>query len=265
MGASRDLTCWRVTYTGHSLSENAVSRYRFAMNHPVDTPDSLPDWIMPWPTFEVDWARAALMIIDYQNYSSSPDCGLIPMIVERHPKVAEYYVPRVRESIVSTRRLLDSFRQLKREVIFTRHGALLPDGRDMIERRQRRDADARDQSDRPTLWSKGSVEHQIVEQLAPLDHELIIDKNASSPFNGSGIDQILRNLQLDTLVMAGMATDMCVETTARDAADRGYNVIVVEDAVATFFERHHHAALSAMSRVYTQVWTTNRVLSQLTL
>ena len=95
------------------------------MNHPVDTPDSLPDWIMPWPTFEVDWARAALMIIDYQNYSSSPDCGLIPMIVERHPKVAEYYVPRVRESIVSTRRLLDSFRQLKREVIFTRHGALL--------------------------------------------------------------------------------------------------------------------------------------------
>jgi nicotinamidase-related amidase len=60
-----------------------------------------------------------------------------------------------------------------------------------------------------------------------------------------------------------MATDMCVETTARDAADRGYNVIVVEDAVATFFEDHHNAALSAMARVYTQVWTTDGVLSQL--
>ena len=41
----------------------------------------------------------------------------------------------------------------------------------------------------------------------------MIDKNASSPFNGSGIDQLLRNLGLETLVLAGMATDMCVETT----------------------------------------------------
>ena len=63
--------------------------------------------------------------------------------------------------------------------------------------------------------------------------------------------------------MVGMATDMCVETTARDAADRGYNVIVVEDATATFFEHHHRAALSALARVYTQVWDTQRVLDQL--
>ena len=217
---------------------------------------------MPWPTFNVDWARAGLMVIDYQNYSSNPDCGITPVLVEQHPKVADYYVPRIRDTIANTRRLLDAFRLAKREVVFTRHGALLADGRDMIARRQRRDSDARDQSDRPTLWPKGSKEHQIVDQLAPLDCELVVDKNASSPFNGTGIDQILRNLQLDTLVLAGMATDMCVETTARDAADRGYNVIVAEDAVATFFEEHHNAALSAMSRVYAQIWTTDRVLRQ---
>jgi nicotinamidase-related amidase len=218
---------------------------------------------MPWPAFEVDWARAGLMVIDYQNYSSNPDCGVTAMLAERHPQVAEYYVPRIRETINNTRRLLDAFRHLKREVIFTRHGALLPNGRDMIVRRQRRDSEARDQSDRPTLWPRGSREHQIVDLLAPLDDELVIDKNASSPFNGTGIDQILRNLQLETLVVTGMATDMCVETTARDAADRGYNVIVAEDAVATFFEQHHNAALSAMARVYTQVWTTDRVVSEL--
>ena len=233
------------------------------MSNPIDSPDSLPDWIMPWPTFEVDWSRTALIVIDYQNYSSNPDCGITAMLIERYPKVAEYYVSRIRESIANTRRMLDAFRHIQREVIFTRHGALLPNGRDMIARRQRRDSDARDHSNRPTLWPKGSMEHQIVDRLAPLDHELVIDKNASSPFNGTGIDQILRNLQLDTLVVAGMATDMCVETTARDAGDRGYNVIVVEDAVATFFEQHHNAALSAMARVYTQVWTTESVLRQL--
>ena len=233
------------------------------MTNPIDSPDSLPDWIMPWPAFNVDWARAGLMVIDYQNYSSNPNCGITPVLVEQHPKVANYYVPRIRDTIASTRRLLAAFRQAKGEVIFTRHGALLPDGRDMIARRQQRDSDARDQSDRPTLWPQGSMEHQIVDQLAPLDHELVIDKNASSPFNGTGVDQILRNLRLETLVIAGMATDMCVETTARDAADRGYNVIVVEDAVATFFEKHHNAALSSLARVYTQIWTSDDVLSQL--
>lgn len=233
------------------------------MSKPIDSPDSFSDWIMPWPTFEVDWTRAALIVVDYQNYGSNPDCGVAQMLVERHPKVAEYYVPRIRHTIANTRRLLEAFRQLKREVVFTRHGALLSDGRDMIARRQQRDSDAIEQTDRPTLWSKGSHEHHIVDRLKPLDDELVIDKNASSPFNGTGIDQLLRNLKVETLVVTGMATDMCVESTARDAADRGYNVIVVEDAVATFFEEHHNAALSAMARVYTQVWSTEIVLSQL--
>jgi len=229
----------------------------------VDSPDSLPGWIMPWPLFDVDWRRAALLIIDYQNYSSNPECGVTQMISERYPDVARYYVPRIRETVSNTRRLLQAFRQSDREVVFTRHGALLTDGRDMIRRRQRRDLEAREQTDRPTLWAKGSREHEIVEELAPRAHEMVIDKNASSPFNGTGIDQLLRNMDLETLVLAGMATDMCVETTARDAADRGYNVIVVEDAVATFFPEHHRAALSALARVYAQVWSANQVLNVL--
>ena len=233
------------------------------MSKRIDSPESFSDWIMPWPTFEVDWGKAALMLIDYQNYSSNPDCGITQMLVEQHPQVAKYYVPRIIETVANTKKLLDAFRETKREVIFTRHGALLPDGRDLIARRRRRDSDAVEQSDRPTLWSKGSFEHQVVDQLAPLDHELVIDKNASSPFNGTGIDQLLRNLQIETLIVTGMATDMCVETTARDAADRGYNVIVLEDAVATFFEEHHNAALSALARVYTQVWSTDQALSRM--
>ena len=229
----------------------------------VDSPDSLPGWIMPWPSFDVDWGKTGLLVIDFQNYSSNAKCGVTRMLVERYPDVASYYVPRIQETISRTRRLLDAFRRLNREVVFTRHGALLKDGRDMILRRQRRDTDARAQTDRPTLWAKGSHEHDVVAELEPMDHELVIDKNASSPFNGTGIDQLLRNMGLETLVVTGMATDMCVETTARDAADRGYNVIVVEDAVATFFPEHHRAALSALARVYTQVWSTDRVLDAL--
>jgi len=241
----------------------ASNEFVIMSNPKIDSPDSLPDWVLPWPTFEVDWSRAGLLVIDYQNYSSSTHLGMVPMLVRRYPEVADYYVERIQKTIPNTRRLLDAFRRLQREVVFTRHGCLLADGRDLVLRRQRRDSDAQEQSDQPTLWSKGSPEHEIVAELAALDDELVIDKNASSPFNATGIDQLVRNMGLETLVLTGMATDMCVETTARDAADRGYNVIVVEDAVATFFEEHHRAALSALGRVYAQVWSTDRVLSAL--
>ena len=228
-----------------------------------DSPQSFPEWFMPWPSFEVNWSSVGLLVVDFQNYGCNPDYGVARMLSEQFPKAASYYLPRLRETIGNTRRLLEVFRRCRREVVFTRHGTLLPDGRDMIARRRQRDADSVEQTETPTLWSKGNFEHEVVSELAPLANELIIDKNASSAFNGTGIDQLLRNLGLETLIVTGMATDMCVETTARDAADRGYNVIVVEDATATFFAEHHRAALSAMARVYTQVWSTDQVLQSI--
>ena len=230
----------------------------------IDSPQTLPEWPFPWPSFSVYWTKAALIVIDYQNYSSNPNCGLAQLLLEKHPEVAAYYVPRITEvTIPNTRRLLNAFRSARKEVIFTRHGALLPDGRDMILRRRKRDQDSLAGTGRPNMWAKGSYEHEIVDELRPLPHELVIDKNSSSPFNSTGIDQVLHNMGIETLCVAGMATAQCVETTSRDAGDRGYNVIVVEDAVATFFPEHHRASLSALARVFAQVWDTDQVLSVL--
>lgn len=230
----------------------------------VDSPQTLTEWVFPWPTFDVDWSRTALLVIDIQNYLANPKSGLTEMLYKEIPSMGEYYDNRTQlEMIPNTRRLIDAFRLRNMEVVYTRHGALLPDGRDMILRRRRRDSDAEDNTGRPSMWSAGSFEHQIVDALAPLPGELVIDKNSSSPFNGTGIDQLLRNMRIETLVITGSATDMCVETTGRDAADRGYNVIVVEDATATFTEEHHIAALSGLGRVYTQIWKTDRVLDTL--
>ena len=103
---------------------------------------------------------------------------------------------------------LDAFRAAGREVVYTRHGALLPDGRDMIARRRRRDADSIEKTAAPQLWSRGSFEHEVIESLAPRPHELVVDKNASSAFNGSAIDQYLRNMGLETLVLTGRVTSV---------------------------------------------------------
>jgi nicotinamidase-related amidase len=230
----------------------------------VDSPATLTDWVFPWPEFDVDWPRAALVVIDVQNYCCNPDAGLMEMLADLHPQIAAYYEPRVRATMIpNIVRLVAAFRGAGREVVFTRHGALLPDGRDLIARRRVRDTSALRTSGRPAMWAAGSFEHEIVDELAPRPGELVLDKNSSSPFNGSGIDQLLRNLGVETLVLVGVATDMCVETTGRDAADRGYKVVVASDATATFYEGHHDASLSALARVFGQVWDTETILQGL--
>lgn len=231
---------------------------------PIDSPRTFEEWHFPWPAGEVDWERAALLVVDMQNYGCNPDVGLGQMLKERHPRTASYYLPRLTETVIpNVNRLVSAFRLAGREVVFTRHGPLLPDGRDMIERRRRRDVDAIAATDVPALWHRGTFEHELIEQLQPLPDELVLDKNTSSAFNSTGIEWLFRNMGIRTLVVVGMATDMCVETTARDAADRGFDVIVVEDATATFFERHHRAALSGFARAFGQVWDTDEVIARL--
>ena len=231
---------------------------------PIDSPATLPGWHMPWPGFAIDWSRSALLLVDLQNYGCNPRTGVAAMLEERYPDIARYYVPRLTGTVIpNAQLLLAAFRGAGLPVLFTRHGPLLPDGSDMIARRRRRDAESVVTTTTPTLWHRGTFEHAVIEDLAPRDGELVIDKNTSSAFNSTGIEWLLRNKGIETLIVCGMATDMCVETTARDAADRGFNAVIVEDASATFFERHHRAALGGFARVFGQVWPTARVLAAL--
>ena len=118
--------------------------------------------------FEVDWKRAALVVIDMQNYGCNPEAGLGPMLAERYPEIAGYYMPRVTQTAIpNARRLLEGFRAAGRPVVFTRHGPLLADGSDMIARRRRRDVEALASTGTPALWHRGTFEHELIAALAP--------------------------------------------------------------------------------------------------
>ena len=70
----------------------------------------------------------------------------------------------------------------------------------------------------------------------PIEGEPVVNKTSRSAFNSTAIDQLLRNLEVTCLIVAGVSTSSCVETTARDAADRGYRVAIIEDASAELDE-----------------------------
>jgi len=84
---------------------------------------------------------------------------------------------------------------------------------------------------------------EVVDELKPDFNDIVIDKTTFSPFSSTSIDEELRNMGIETIVFTGLATSQCVETTARDASDRGYNVIHIYDAQADYDQNTHDASL----------------------
>lgn len=96
----------------------------------------------------------------------------------------------------------------------------------------------------PESLKLGSWGADALEGLAALADEPVLIRNRMSCFNGSGLDMLLRNNGVTTVIVAGVWTNMAVEHTVRDAADHGYRIILVTDATSSINAEWHDAALS---------------------
>lgn len=96
----------------------------------------------------------------------------------------------------------------------------------------------------PDTFRAGSWGAQIVDDLSPQSNEMVLDRTRMSVFNGTGIDNMLRNLGVTELLVVGAWTNMAVEHTIRDAADHGYNVTIVTDATSSLSADWQHAAVN---------------------
>jgi ureidoacrylate peracid hydrolase len=96
----------------------------------------------------------------------------------------------------------------------------------------------------------GSVDADIVEELAPQPGDYVLDKNRPSSFYGTPLETWLNGLGVENLVVCGVTTNCCVESTVRDASHRDYRCFVVRDAVAEFDEDRHRVALDSMAMLF---------------
>jgi nicotinamidase-related amidase len=104
---------------------------------------------------------------------------------------------------------------------------------------------------------------RIVSALEPRPDELVVNKTTYGTFNSTGLDHALRSLGITSLVVGGVVTNVCVETTARDAADRGYDVVVLDDGSAAFSPEIHEATLLSFQGPFGRVRTSDEVLALL--
>lgn len=91
---------------------------------------------------------------------------------------------------------------------------------------------------------------EVVDELQPQDGDLVIDKNRPSAFLGTTLDDDLRDRGIRNVVVCGVTTNCCVETTVRDASQRDYRTFLVDDACAEFDDRRHAVALESMGMLF---------------
>lgn len=200
--------------------------------------------------------RAALVIIDLQYATGARDGALGRKLAAQGSKVADYRFDRIERLVLpNTLRLLAGFREARRGVVYVTVGAQLPDASD---------APAHMRSMFRDLTNfAGSRDHEIIDAVKPRLGEPVVNKTTNGAFASSGIDSLLRALGRDQLYLVGVSTNMCVDSTAREAADRGYQVTLIEDACATTHADLHAATMKNFQRLFGRVRSTGEVLSEL--
>jgi ureidoacrylate peracid hydrolase len=109
---------------------------------------------------------------------------------------------------------------------------------------------------------RGSWGAQIVDEIAPVEDEMIFRKTSSNVFISTNIDYVLRNLRVRSLIVAGLLTDQCVESAVRGACDLGYLVTLVTDACTTASAERHEQSLLGI-RGYCRQRTADALVSEI--
>jgi ureidoacrylate peracid hydrolase len=207
---------------------------------------------MSTPSREVliDPRHAAFLMVDVQNYCAHPDgTGSHKLDAQQR----HYLFDSLRETVLPNLQLLQSAcRRAHIEVVYAAVENMTWDGRD-------RSLDYKISGiDVP----RGSWDAQVLDKIAPVEDEMIFRKTSSSVFISTNIDYVLRNLEVRSLIVAGMMTDQCVESAVRDACDLGYLVTLVTDACTTdSAERHEQSLIGILG--YCRQRRTDELLTEI--
>ena len=208
---------------------------------------------------QVDPARTALVVIDMQRDFLEPG---------GFGETLGNDVSRLAAAVPPCRAVLDAARRIGLLVIHTREGHrpdLSDAPRAKVERGQ---PAARIGAPGPMgrILIRGEPGHDIVPELAPFPGEPVIDKPGKGAFYGTDLDLVLKNRLVDTLLVCGVTTEVCVHTTVREANDRGYRCVVLADCCASYFPEFHEAGLAmikAQGGIFGWVSSSGSVLEAL--
>jgi nicotinamidase-related amidase len=204
--------------------------------------------------------RTALLVIDMQRDFLRP---------EGYAAQAGLDIAPLAAAIGPVGKVLAAARSAGITIIHTREGHL-PDLSDCppykLERSRKAGAEIGSKGPLGRLLVRGEAGHDFVDDLRPLSGEIVIDKPGYSAFEHTTLQLVLTTCGIETLIITGITTEVCVSSTLRAAADRGYRCITVGDACASGVPALHKAALAMIDvegGIFGEVVTSAEVIAQL--
>jgi biuret amidohydrolase len=193
----------------------------------------------PYP-YEFEPATSALMLIDMQRDFLEPD-GFGELLGNDVSLLA-----RVVEPLAA---VLAAARADNMMIVHTREGHR-PDLSDCPPSKLARghlDVGIGSPGPKGRILVRGEYGHDIVDELAPLPGEVVLDKPGKGSFYATDLELMLRNAQIKSLIVTGVTTEVCVHTTVREANDRGFECLVLEDCCGSYFPEFHRVALEMVA------------------
>ncbi len=204
----------------------------------------------------MDMEHAALLIIDMQNDFIHPD-GFVRKS-SRGIGLDNHSLELLTTPIPCIKQLAQTFRASGRDVINI-YTAWQPDYSDVALPLRKLGAKAKEHG----ALVVGSWGARIIDELTPEKGDLMLMKKAYGAFFQTGLDRLLRNRCITTLLLTGVATNYCVETTAREAVAYGYDIVVISDGCATFDPAGHEATLKVIRMGFGEVMSADEVMKLL--
>lgn len=210
-----------------------------------------------FPELQIVPGKTALLLIDMQKAAGAEWLvheAVKKGISESDARAATADMDRaIKEANANARKILEGFRAAGLDIIHIKIEGKTKNGRDFGKIHRYHDF----------VIPLGSEWAEFFEEVTPREGEIVLTKTTSGAFQDTNVHRILSDMGIENVIIVGFYTEQCVESTARVAADLGYDVVVIEDATATTTEKLHQHSLEAIRVGYGRIESTAEVLEQL--
>ena len=213
---------------------------------------------MTSPNMGPDFDRCALIIVDMQNDFVHAD-GSFSYMAREHPEAA-IDLQFLMGTIPHVRRLADTFRAAGRPIVYVAH-ILKPDYSDAAFPYWR--IGMTPGGGNRTHCVEGTWGAQIIDELKPRDGEHLVVKKGFGGFANTPLDTILRNMGVNTCVVSGVTTCVCVSNTVRGGVEQNYRMVIAAEGVAEVNRQAHAGELATMQRLFADVTQLDEIIGRL--
>lgn len=208
--------------------------------------------------------KTALIIVDMQKYQVKKDYSVYKGTNKIVPGLLDYFIEEVENTVIPNLKTMIEFcHQVEIPIIYTKFSSFMPDGSDLSQGKRKLNEIAKNLDNDvafPHISHPGS---DIIDELKPDKRDMILQKNTSGTFMSTRLDTFLTHMEIETVLVAGVVTNFCVHSTAREAVDYGFHTVIIEDCCAAWSPEFHEFILKSFGMLYGYILPHKKVIKKI--